>query len=422
MLDNRLLRRSIDEVEANLARRGEVFDRARYQEREEQRRKLQLRVDGLHAERNRLAAALRGQSEEEREANLARGAEIKAELASLEGDFRQIQASQEQFLLGVPNLLRADVPDGAGEDDNRVVRVCGDKPQMDFAPKTHFELCPRDMDFAGATKAAGSRFVALRGDVARLHRALAQWMLDKHTRDHAYEEVYVPYIVEESSLVGTGQLPKFAHDLFRIEGERGLHLIPTGEVPLTNLCRDSILDADDLPLRLVAHTPCFRSEAGSYGKDTAGMIRQHQFDKVELVQICHPDSSDAALEELLGHAETILRGLGLPYRVVQLCAGDTGFAAHCTFDIEVWLPGQQRYREISSCSSFGDFQARRAAIRLRERQGRKTMLAHTINGSGLAVGRSLIALLENLQRADGRLTVPAVLQPYMGGVGEIELA
>lgn len=421
MLDNRHLRRQLDDVVANLARRGADFDRELYLELESRRRASQVKMDELLAERNRLSALMQAGSAQERVQNLKLASSVKQELVSVEEEFRSIKAEQDEFLLGLPNLLLDDVPDGRSEADNRLVRESGSVPIFDFEPKNHFDLCPRDMDFAAAARTAGSRFVVLRGELARLQRALAQWMLNTHVDRHGYEEAYVPYIVEASSLTGTGQLPKFAGDLFRVSTQREQYLIPTGEVPLTNLMRECIIDEAELPMRLVAHTPCFRSEAGSYGKDTAGMFRQHQFEKVELVQICHPELSTAALLELLGHAEVILKELGLAYRVVQLCAADTGFASACTYDLEVWLPGQQRYREISSCSSFTDFQARRAAIRCRARTGEKPRLAHTVNGSGLAVGRALIAVIENFQTADGRMAIPAVLQPFMGGAKEMRL-
>jgi len=325
------------------------------------------------------------------------------------------------MLLGIPNLPDDSVPDGKDEEDNREERVWGEIPSFDFEPKDHVDLGEAlgGLDFAAAAKITGSRFTVMHGATARLHRALTQFMLDLHTSEHGYSETYVPYMVNEASLYGTGQLPKFAEDLFRLDDERDWHLIPTAEVPLTNLFRDEILDGKRLPVKVLAHTPCFRSEAGAYGKDTRGMIRQHQFDKVELVQAVRPEDSFAALEELTGHAEVVLQKLGLPYRVVTLCTGDLGFTSTKTYDLEVWLPGQGRYREISSCSNFLDFQARRMQARWRNPETGKPELLHTVNGSGLAVGRTLVAVLENYQQADGSIRVPEVLRPYMGGLETI---
>jgi seryl-tRNA synthetase len=323
--------------------------------------------------------------------------------------------------LGIPNIPHADVPDGKDENDNREERRWGEPPAFDFEVKDHVDLGDAlgQLQFETAAKIAGSRFNVMTGAIAKLHRALSQFMLDTHSRDHGYSEVYVPYLVNADSLQGTGQLPKFEEDLFKIETDPPYYLIPTAEVPVTNIMRDTIQNSEDLPLRFVCHTPCFRSEAGSYGKDTRGMIRQHQFDKVELVQIVKPDDSYKALEELTGHAERILQLLELPYRVVTLCTGDIGFSAAKTYDLEVWLPGQQKYREISSCSNFEDFQARRMKARWREDQG-KPQLVHTLNGSGLAVGRALVAVMENYQQADGAIAIPKVLQPYMGGMDIIQ--
>jgi seryl-tRNA synthetase len=354
---------------------------------------------------------------------------LKAEVGTLgeamaEADQRLAQTQQElhALLAGIPNLLHESVPDGANETSNSELKRWGNPPQFDFEPKDHVALGEQLglVDFEGAAKLSGSRFVVLKGAVARLQRALIQFMLDVHTQEHGYLEAYVPYLVNDDSLYGTGQLPKFADELFHITGEHALKLIPTAEVPLTNLVRDTILEPKDLPMRFTAHTPCFRSEAGSYGADTRGMIRQHQFEKVELVQIVRPDESYAALEMLLGHAEVILERLGLAYRVVTLCAGDTGFGAAKTYDLEVWLPGHGHYREISSCSNCEAFQARRMQARFRNPETGKPEPVHTLNGSGVAAGRALIAILENYQQADGSVQVPEVLRPYMGGLAKIE--
>jgi seryl-tRNA synthetase len=329
-----------------------------------------------------------------------------------------VQADLEEVELGLPNLLQDDVPDGSEEADNLEVRRWGEPREFDFEPRDHVDLGESLglLDFDCASKISGSRFVVMRGPLARLHRALIQFMLDTHTGEHGYEETYVPFLVQGQALVGTGQLPKFEADLFRTTTETPYYLIPTAEVPVTNFGRDVIFEAERLPLRYTAHTPCFRSEAGSYGQDTRGMIRQHQFEKVELVQFVAPGDSNGALEELTGHAETILRKLELPYRVVALCAGDIGFGSAKTYDIEVWLPGQGRYREISSCSNYEAFQARRMQARWRNPETGKPELLHTLNGSGLAIGRTLVAVMENFQQADGSIAVPSALQPYMGGV------
>ena len=348
---------------------------------------------------------------------LAHVADLGDNLKAAEAELAEVQNDLSQIALGLPNLPQASVPDGRDESDNREERRWGQPRVFAFEPKDHVDLgVPTGwMDFDVAAKLTGSRFVVLSGPLARLHRALIQFMLDTHTREHGYVEVYVPYLVNAESLYGTGQLPKFEQELFKVPGEKDFYLIPTAEVPVTNLARDQILEAAAMPRRWVAHTPCFRSEAGSYGKDTRGMIRQHQFEKVELVQMVRPQDSDAALEALTGHAEAILQKLELPYRVVTLCTGDLGFSATKTYDLEVWLPGQNQYREISSCSNFQDFQARRLQARWRNPETGKPELLHTLNGSGLAVGRTLVAVLENYQEADGRLGIPAVLRPYMGG-------
>jgi len=335
-----------------------------------------------------------------------------------------VQAESDALLLGLPNLLHESVPEGRDESANLEVRRWGEPREFDFKPLDHVAIGEKlsTMDFEAAGRISGARFVVLRGSLARLHRALIQYMLDLHTTQHGYTEVYAPYLVARQALVGTGQLPKFEEDLFRTtSGEQELFLIPTAEVPVTNLARESILEADTLPRRYVAHTPCFRSEAGSYGKDTRGMIRQHQFEKVELVQMAKPEESYAALEELTGHAEKVLQGLGLPYRVVALCAGDIGFGSARTYDLEVWLPGQQKYREISSCSNCESFQARRMQARWRNPATGKPEPVHTLNGSGVAVGRALVAVLENYQQADGSVTVPEVLRPYMGGADALRV-
>ena len=418
MLDPRRLRTNLQEVAQGLAKRGFKLDVSRYEALETRRKALQVQTQELQNERNTRSKGI-GQAK-------ARGEDIQpllAEVASL-GDSLQeaerglaaLQNELDEFFLDLPNIPHQSVPAGRDENDNVEVRRWGAVPSFDFKPRDHVDLgAMHGMDFELATKISGARFVVLRGGLARLHRALTQFMLDLHGSEHGYQEVYVPYLVNADSMRGTGQLPKFEQDLFALRGDQTLYLIPTAEVPVTNLVRDVILEAENLPQRLVCHTPCFRSEAGSYGKDTRGMIRQHQFDKVELVQMVAPAQSYEALEELTGHAEEILRRLELPYRVVALCAGDMGFSAAKTYDIEVWLPGQERYREISSCSNFEDFQARRMHARWRNPETGKPELLHTLNGSGLAVGRCLVALLENCQEADGRVRIPGALQPYLQG-------
>jgi seryl-tRNA synthetase len=344
-------------------------------------------------------------------------ANIGAALKQAENELEQLQTELTTITLGVPNIPHASVPDGQDERDNQEVRRWGDPRKLDFAAKDHVDLGAGLglMDFELAAKISGARFVVLQGALAQLQRALIQFMLDLHTREHGYTETYVPYLVNAESMRGTGQLPKFEAELFAVRSEQGFYLIPTAEVPVTNLVRDTITDAAQLPRKHVCHTPCFRSEAGSYGKDTRGLIRQHQFEKVELVQFVRPQDSYQALEELTGHAEKVLQLLGLPYRVMALCAGDMGFSSAKTYDLEVWLPGQQKYREISSCSNFEDFQARRLQARWRNPETGKPELLHTLNGSGLAVGRTLVAILENYQENDGSITMPAVLRPYLGG-------
>jgi len=424
MLDPRLLRNELDTVAKQLARRGYRLDTAALQALETRRKAIQVQTQTLQAERNARSKHI-GKAK-------AAGADISPLLKEVEGLGEQLRAAEEQLaalqeelnavLLVIPNIPHASVPDGEGEEDNQEIRRWGEPTRFDFAPKDHVDLGEAlgQLDFETAARLAGSRFSVIQGPLARLHRALIQFMLDTHTRLHGYREVYVPYLVNADSLRGTGQLPKFEEDLFRTAGEQTYYLIPTAEVPVTNLVRDTIVEDADLPLRFVAHTPCFRSEAGSYGKDTRGMIRQHQFEKVEMVQLARPQESWAALEELTGHAETILQQLELPYRVVALCTGDIGFSAAKTYDLEVWLPGQQTYREISSCSNFEAFQARRLQARWRNPETGRPEPLHTLNGSGLAVGRTLVAIMENYQQADGSIRVPSVLQPYMGDVRRID--
>ncbi|WP_058558283.1 serine--tRNA ligase [Thiohalocapsa sp. ML1] len=427
MLDPKLLRTDLEQVAAALARRRFRVDTDRIEALEARRRDVQIETQELQNLRNTRSKAI-GKAKAAGEDIEPLRAEVAAfgdRLKALEAELDELQAGLRDIALGLPNLPDASVPDGADESANREERRWGTPPDFGFEPKDHVDLgVPAGwMDFDAATKLTASRFVVLSGPLARLHRALIQLMLDVHTTEHGYTETYVPYLVNADSLTGTGQLPKFAADLFRVpggqsdEGEAGrdFYLIPTAEVPVTNLVRDVIVDAADLPRKWVAHTPCFRSEAGSYGKDTRGMIRQHQFEKVELVQAVRPEESFHALEALTGHAEAILQRLELPYRVVTLCTGDLGFSSRKTYDLEVWLPGQGRYREISSCSNFGDFQARRLQARWRNPDTGKPELLHTLNGSGLAVGRTLVAVMENYQQADGSIRVPAALAPYMGG-------
>ncbi len=424
MIDPKLLRSDPDAVAANLARRGFRLDVERLRALEARRKALQVRTQELQTERNRRSRAIgqakaRGEDIQPLRAEVGR---LGDELKQVEAELEAVQAELRELQLGIPNLLDDAVPDGADESDNVEIRRWGEPPAFDFPARDHVELGEAlgGLDFEAAARIAGARFAVMRGAVARLHRALIQFMLDVHIGEHGYREVYVPYLVNAASLYGTGQLPKFEADLFKVQSEHGFYLIPTAEVPVTNLARDQILPAEALPLKLVAHTPCFRSEAGSYGRDVRGLIRQHQFEKVELVQLVRPADSPAAHEALTGHAETILQRLGLPYRVVVLCAGDTGFSAARTYDLEVWLPGQGRYREISSCSNFRDFQARRMQARWRNPDTGRPELLHTLNGSGLAVGRTLVAILENYQRADGSVVVPEALRGYLNGLEVIE--
>ena len=416
MLDPILFRRELDETAAALARRFFDLDTDAVRRLEADRRDLQTRVEALRNERNVRSRAI-GKAKaagEDARPLLADVSRLGEELEAAERGLGEVRGRLDAMLLEVPNLPHPSVPEGRTEEENLEVRRWGDPPRFDFPPRDHVEVGSGGIDFETAAKLSGSRFVTLFGPMARLHRALAQFMLDLHVREHGYTEVYTPYLVHPKAMLGTGQLPKFEQDLFKVAG-RDLHLIPTAEAPLTNLVRERILDPDELPMKFVAHTPCFRSEAGSHGRDTRGMLRQHQFDKVELVHVVRPDDSWDALEELTRHAETVLRRLELPYRTVVLSTGDMGFAAAKTYDLEVWLPGQQRYREISSCSNCEGFQARRMGARWRRPGGRGTEPVHTLNGSGLAVGRTLIAVLENFQDASGRVRIPDALRPFMDG-------
>ncbi len=423
MLDIQLLRTDLDRVAKRLADRPFVFDQAAFRALEEERKRLQARTQELQAKRNALAKGI-GQSKANGGDVTALLSEAAAVNAELEGLPKALEASQTKlhaFLAVVPNIPHESVPVGRSPEDNVEMRRIGAAQKFDFAPKDHVDLGAELglLDFERAAKIAGARFALMTGQLAQLHRAIAQLMLDVHTREHGYVEVYAPYMVNKESMFGTGQLPKFEDDLFAVpRGDEKFYLIPTAEVPVTNIVRDEIVELERLPMRFVCHTPCFRSEAGASGKDTRGMIRQHQFDKVELVQIVHPERSYELLEELTGHAEAILERLGLPYRTVALCTGDMGFASAKTYDIEVWLPGQNAYREISSCSNFEAFQARRMQARFRNEKG-KPEPVHTLNGSGLAVGRTLIAVLENYQNADGSITVPEALRGYMRGLESI---
>ncbi len=421
MLDIQLLRSQPEEVVQRLATRGGEIDFAPFHALEAERKTLQQRTQDLQAQRKSLSkqiGMLKGKGEDA-SAVMAEVGQLGDELKASEARLAVLLEDINRFTSALPNLPGSDVPVGTDENDNVEIKRWGTVPTFDFEVKDHVDIGAglNGMDFETATKLTGSRFVILQGPVARLHRALAQFMLDTHTAEHGYTELYAPYMVNSASLYGTGQLPKFAEDLFQIpRGEsEPYYLIPTAEVPVTNIVRDTITPAEQLPLKWVCHTPCFRSEAGSGGRDTRGMIRQHQFDKVELVQIVTPEAAAEAHEALTRHAETMLEKLGLPYRRIVLCTGDMGFSAEKTYDLEVWLPAQNTYREISSCSSFGSFQARRMQARFRNAQG-KPELAHTLNGSGLAVGRTLVAILENYQQADGSVRVPELLQPYMGGL------
>ena len=419
MLDIQLLRKDLPAVVAGLARRGVTFDEAAFRALEDERKGLQVRTEELQAKRNALSkqvGALKSKGEDAT-AVLAEVGGLGDEVKANETALAALQGRMEGFLRTIPNIPRAEVPAGKSADDNVEVRRWGEPRAFDFAPKDHVDVGAAlgGLDFDTGAKLAGARFSVLRGGVARLHRALAQFMLDTHTREHGYTEVYVPYMVSGECADGVSSLAKFKDDLFKLEG-RDLYLIPTAEYPVTNFVRDTLLEAKDLPLRFVCHSPCFRSEAGSYGKDTRGMIRQHQFDKVEILQVVHPEKSAEAHEELTRHAEAILQRLGLPYRAMMLCTGDLGFASAKTYDLEVWLPGQQAYREISSCSNYEAFQARRMQARFKGGDKGRPEPVHTLNGSGLAVGRTLVAVLENCQQADGSVAIPGALVPYMGGV------
>ena len=429
MLDPRLLRTHLDDVATRLARRGFSLDVELVRGLEEQRKALQVTTEHLKSERNARSKAIgrlmKQGAGEDAEAARAEVARLKAELESVEARFDEVAAELEAYLMGVPNLPDDSVPEGADEAANVELKRVGEVPGRNFVVRDHVDLGAGlgGLDFETATRITGTRFVVMKGPLARLHRALVQFMLEVHTSEHGYEEVNVPYVVNEHSLRGTGQLPKFEEDLFRLvrdDEEAAFYLAPTAEVPVTNMVREEILEAEDLPLKFVCHSPCFRSEAGSYGRDTRGMIRQHQFEKVELVQIVRPEETWEALEALTGHAETILERLELPYRRVALCGGDLGFAAAKTYDLEVWLPAQDQYREISSCSAFLDFQARRMQARWRDPESRKPEPVHTLNGSGLAVGRTLVAVLENYQQEDGAVVVPEALRPWMGGLERMD--
>jgi len=423
MLDIKLLRNDLDGIAGQLAKRGFKLDVSEFQALEDKRKVLQTATQDLQNERNTRSKSI-GQAKakgDDIKPLLAEVADLGDKLKTAEQDLSSLQTDIDAIVMGIPNLLDESVPDGKSEDENVEVSTWGEPTQLDFEPKDHVDLgIPNGwMDFKAAVKLTGSRFVVMRGSMAKLHRALIQFMLNTHTEEHAYKEIYVPYMVNEDSMYGTGQLPKFAEDSFKLEGEQNYYLIPTAEVPVTNLVRGEILDADQLPMKYTAHTPCFRSEAGSYGRDTRGLIRQHQFEKVELLQFVTPQESEQALEDLVGHAEAILQKLELPYRKIVLCAGDTGFSASKTYDLEVWLPAQDTYREISSCSNMKDFQARRMQARFRNPETNKPELLHTLNGSGLAVGRTLVAIIENYQNKDGSIRIPSVLQSYMGGKKEL---
>lgn len=423
MLDPKFLRANPEEVAQLLLKKGYKFPVDEFNALENQRRDVQVESERLQNERNIRSKNI-GKAKaagEDIEPLLAEVSTLGEQLDAAKEQLRVVQEQMDALLMGMPNIPHESVPAGLSEDDNIEIRKWGVPAQLDFQPKDHVDLGEQNgrLDFATAAKITGARFAVLRGGIARMHRALIQFMLDTHTAEHGYEETYVPYLVNADSLRGTGQLPKFEEDLFKVPGERDYYLIPTAEVPVTNIVRDEIIDAEQMPLKFVAHTPCFRSEAGSHGRDTRGMIRQHQFEKVELVHIVEPSRSWDALEELIGNAETILQKLNLPYRVVTLCGGDLGFSAAKTYDIEVWLPGQQKYREISSCSNMEDFQARRMMARWRNPETGKPELVHTLNGSGLAVGRTLVAILENYQTAEGKVKVPEALLPYMGGITEL---
>ncbi|UTW46776.1 serine--tRNA ligase [Bacterioplanoides sp. SCSIO 12839] len=422
MLDIKFIRDNLDQVKAGLAKKGFTFDDIEFKRLDEARKSSLTKAQALQAEKKKASkqiGALIGQGMSPEDAKAQVMGSIDADITEAEAAAKQAEQALQNLLMSIPNVPHDEVPHGNDEEDNVEVAVWGEPTQFEFEAKDHVDLGePLGLSFDAGATVAGSRFVAMSGKMARLHRALAQFMLDTHSEAHGYEETYTPYLVNKDALEGTGQLPKFEEDLFKIpnaQGDKDLYLIPTAEVPVTNLLRENI-STQELPIKKVAHTPCFRSEAGSYGRDTRGMIRQHQFDKVELVQFVKAGDSDAALEELTGHAEAILQKLNLPYRKVILCGGDLGFSAAKTYDLEVWLPGQQKYREISSCSNFEDYQARRMGARWRNPETNKPELLHTLNGSGLAVGRTMVAVLENYQQVDGSIVVPEALRPYMGGL------
>lgn len=423
MLDPKLIRKDLQAVAVKLLTKKFELDVSAIQELESRRKEVQVKTEALQAERNARSKSI-GKAKAKGDdvaPLLAEVSSLGSQLDEQKSELEEIQSELNEIVWAIPNLPDDSVVEGDSEDDNLLVRSWGDRTEFTFEPKDHVDLTEESghMDFKAAVKITGSRFVVLTGPLAKMHRALVQFMLDVHSNEHGYEEICVPFLVNKDSLTGTGQLPKFEEDLFKLEDERELYLIPTAEVPVTNFVRDEIIAAERMPLKYVCHSPCFRSEAGSYGKDTRGMIRHHQFEKVELVQMVKPEDSRQAHEELTGHAEAILQKLGLPYRVVSLCGGDLGFAASRTYDLEVWLPGQGKYREISSCSNYLDFQARRMQARWRNPDSGKPELLHTLNGSGLAIGRTLVAVLENYQQADGSIAVPQILQSYMGGVTEI---
>ncbi|UTM56434.1 serine--tRNA ligase [Photobacterium sp. CCB-ST2H9] len=429
MLDSKLLRTELDATAEKLAQRGFTLDVETLRSLEEQRKSIQVKTEELQSQRNsrsKLIGQLKGKGEhEEAEKVMAEVAGLGSELDEAKKALAEIQSQLSDIELSIPNIPDESAPFGKDEEQNVEISRWGEPKSFDFEVRDHVDLgeMGEGLDFASAVKLSGSRFIVMKGQFARLHRAIAQFMLDLHTEQHGYTEMYVPYLVNQDSLYGTGQLPKFGEDLFNTkpatEEGVGMSLIPTAEVPLTNMVRDTIVEEADLPIKMTAHTPCFRSEAGSYGRDTRGLIRMHQFDKVELVQITRPEDSMAALEELTGQAEKVLQLLNLPYRKVILCTGDMGFGAMKTYDLEVWLPAQNTYREISSCSNVGDFQARRMQARFRRKGEKKPELVHTLNGSGLAVGRTMVAILENYQQADGRIEIPEVLRQYMGGLTHI---
>ena len=422
MLDSKTLRQRPEEVMEALKQRGFDLDLKLFQALEEERKRLQSKTETLQNQRNTVSRAI-GKAKaggDDVSTLVAEVGDLGERLEAAKKDFDQVQERARDFLIEIPNVPDPSVPIGSGEDENVELRAWGAKTSFNFEPADHVELAGSWLDLAAAARMTGSRFAVLKGPLARLQRALIQFMLDTHTKEHGYEEIYVPYMVNRESLEVTGQLPKFEEDLFSVGAEADYFLIPTAEVPVTNMVKDQILDSEDLPLKMVCHSPCFRSEAGSYGRDTRGIIRQHQFEKVELVQVVEPETSWNALEELTSHAETILQKLELPYRVVSLCSGDLGFASAKTYDLEVWLPSQSTYREISSCSNTLDFQARRAKARYRRGEKDKPQLVHTLNGSGLAVGRTLVAILENYQDVEGRITIPDALIQYMDGAETLE--